>query len=285
MILSFHPCLIADHQVILGPRDLEPRDVDFIHRAEAILLPQTCPEPLYRACEASGAHIFPNYALRFAYPGKVGQTRLFRASDLPHPETRIWPSTAALRADFREKGSFPHAPPFLVKTDMDHEGEGIRIVRNARGLEAAQEFLERGGKDQTRQFLTQEIVATDGNVLRTVMIGKKVWTYWKRPAHPEELVTTVSRGGWIDFVWRRDLQEKGRQTAERLYRELGLNLAAVDLVFSFLETDPEPRILEINYAFGRRGLGGSPAFYRLLFGAVCAWLEENGLDPGAITLV
>jgi ribosomal protein S6--L-glutamate ligase len=285
MILSFHPCLVADHQIILGPRRLERRDIDLMRRAEAILLPQTCPEPLYRACKASGARLFPNYAWRFAYPGKVGQTRFFRLHDLPHPDTHIWPSAEALRLEFRETAAFPHALPFLVKTDTDHEGEGIRIVRNAKNLEAALAFVERGGRDGARGFLTQEIVATGGNVLRAVNVGRKVWTYWKRPSRPGELLTTVSRGAWIDFDWRPRLQEKARQTAERLFREFGLNLAAVDLVFALPETDPEPRILEINYAFGRRGLGGSPAFYRFLFEAACAWLEENGMDPGAITLV
>lgn len=285
MILSFHPCLVTDRQVILGSRGLEPRDIELMRRAEAILLPQTCPEALYRASAASGALLFPNYAWRFAYPGKVGQTRLFRLHDLAHPETRIWPSAEALRLEFRETAAFPHALPFLVKTDADHEGEGIRIVRSAEDLNAALDFLEQGCRDSGRGFLTQEIVATEGNVLRAVIMGGEVWTYWKRSSRPGELLTTVSRGASIDVSWRPDLQSRARRAADRLHRELGLNLAAVDFAFPLPEEDPKPRILEINYAFGRRGLGGSPAFYRLLFEAARAWLEENGLDSGAITLV
>jgi ribosomal protein S6--L-glutamate ligase len=63
-----------------------------------------------------------------------------------------------------------------------------------------------------------------------------------------------------------------------------MNLAAVDIVFPMSHPDPKPHVLEINYSFGRRGLGGSEVFYGLLFEAVQEWLLENGLDPGEVTL-
>jgi ribosomal protein S6--L-glutamate ligase len=59
----------------------------------------------------------------------------------------------------------------------------------------------------------------------------------------------------------------------------------VDIVFSLTQADPEPMILEINYYFGRRGLGGSLKYYRLLFKTIQTWLKQKGFDAGAITLV
>ena len=64
----------------------------------------------------------------------------------------------------------------------------------------------------------------------------------------------------------------------------GINLAAVDFIFSFSEKDPEPLFLEINYYFGRRGIGGSERYYQLLYEAVRGWLAEAGLDPDAVRL-
>jgi len=43
--------------------------------------------------------------------------------------------------------------------------------------------------------------------------------------------------------------------------------------------------LEINYYFGRRGLGGTINYYRLLYKAVQDWLEEAGFDPESASLV
>jgi ribosomal protein S6--L-glutamate ligase len=38
--------------------------------------------------------------------------------------------------------------------------------------------------------------------------------------------------------------------------------------------DPVPMLLEINYFFGRKGLGGSKAYYKLLHEEIQAWLAE-----------
>ncbi|MBW1888483.1 MAG: hypothetical protein JRI52_09070, partial [Deltaproteobacteria bacterium] len=72
---------------------------------------------------------------------------------------------------------------------------------------------------------------------------------------------------------------------QKLSRATCINLAAIDFVFPFDRPDPYPLFLEINYYFGRRGLGGSLNYYRLLFEAVQEWLKENGLDPESVELV
>ncbi len=283
MILSFHPCITADQQVILGSRSPGLKDAALAARAEAVVLPQTCGEALYRICREAGAPCFPAYDLRFAYPGKAGQAGLFSERGLPHPRTLVWASADALRESIRGSGSPPHHLPFLVKTDTDHEGRGIRLIHGPEDLDRALKDLSR--RKPAEAVLTQDLIPAGGNVLRAVILGQTVRTYWKRASGPEALVSTVARGARIDEVWRGDLQERGRRMAAEIREALGIDLAAVDMVFDMACPDPEPLILEINYVFGRRGLGGSEAFYRLLFEAVCAWLEQRGLDSSRVGLV
>ena len=64
-----------------------------------------------------------------------------------------------------------------------------------------------------------------------------------------------------------------------------IDLAAMDFVFSMAEPDPQPLILEINYFFGRRGLGGSLKYYRMLHKAIRQRLGEHGIDPKPVKLV
>lgn len=285
MILSFHPCITADHQIILGSRSPNRSDAVMAAQANAVLLPQTCSESLYRLCRETGTPCFPSYDLRFAWSGKSGQARLFRRHGLPHPETWIWPSVDALLQEIQTSNSLPHKAPFLLKTDNDHEGWGVRWIPDFKKLKSELDKLKQRKGREGEPLLTQALVSTGGNVLRAVILGHRVYTYWKRASGSNAFPTTVGRGAKIDASWRKNLQERGQALAMEIHRDLGINLAALDLVFDMTSPCPSPLLLEINYAFGRRGLGGSEAYYRLLFDAVCEWLEENGHDPARIGLV
>jgi ribosomal protein S6--L-glutamate ligase len=60
--------------------------------------------------------------------------------------------------------------------------------------------------------------------------------------------------------------------------ETRINLAGFDLLFP--ENDPQagPLFLEINYFFGRQGLGGSLEYYDLFEEGVTTWLSGLGLS-------
>jgi ribosomal protein S6--L-glutamate ligase len=282
MILSFHPCFAADAQVILADRKLSSEDRRLIRGADAILLPQTCSLDLYRACADSKAHIFPDYGLRFNYPGKVGQSHLFEKLGIPHPATKRWPSVKKFRDALKGENGPPHEIPFVFKTDKSHEGEGVLLVTDMQSLEAALVRLEKIGPGR---FISQELIPCQGNVLRAVVLHKKIITYWKRPGKPDEVVTTVSHGARVDKKWEPELQEKGMAQAGWICEKTGINLAAFDFVFSPDYPGPLPFILEINYYFGRKGLGGSLRYYRLLLKAIREWLKEKGFDAKTVKLV
>lgn len=285
MILSFHPCFSADRHILLADRPLSARDRSAIDRAEAILLPQEARYSLFEACRDSGKAVFPNYEKRFAYPGKRGQASLFARYGFPHPRTLSWKGTKELRERLSRTGVLPHPFPFLLKEDLSHEGAGVHWIPDPEALERTLATLGGRGANEDTDLLTQDFVPCGGDVLRTVILGRRVLSYWKRSAPSMDPITTIGLGAAIDAAWRPDLQGQGREEAARFRRETGVDLAALDWVFSREEAVPAPLLLEINYYFGRRGLGGSLRYYRLLHGAIREWLVERGLDPGRVTLV
>ncbi len=282
MILSFHPCIDADRQIILGDRGLSSEDLSLIRQAGAIVLPQSCSHEIYRACRTSSAYLFPDYEARFAYPGKVGQSRLFSEAGFSHPETLIWNTVEEFQRACN--GSYPHEMPFLLKADRGHEAAGVYIIEDTSTLEEALKNLRDMERSGSKSFISQELIPTAGNVLRVVILGGRAVSYWKRPQNPDQIITSLGKGAKIDRDWRIDLQEKGIIQARGLSAFTGINLAAVDFIFPSNLPGPDPLFLEINYYFGRRGLGGSFRYYSLLFEAVRDWLSGKGLDPEAIRL-
>jgi ribosomal protein S6--L-glutamate ligase len=283
MILSFHPCFLGDTLIILGDGTLDGHDVGHIEAAEIILLPQYCTPELYRACKRSSAQIFPNYDARFKYPGKIGQNLLFKNYGCPHPKTFQWASVKAFKEAYEGEKKFSHRMPFLIKGDQAHEAEGIYTITDRKALHRALENLARLEASGFPGFISQELIRAEGNVLRAAIVGSKIITYWKRARETGQMIVTVSRGAEIDRAWRPEFQTKGKREAERVAAATGINLAAIDFIFDFGSPDPEPLFLEINYVFGRRGLGGSIKFYRLLAEAVQEWLVEKGFDPRSVT--
>jgi len=282
MILSFHPCFVADAQIILADRKLSGEDRRLIQAADAIILPQACSLPLYKACVNSKAHVFPDNALRFKYPGKVGQSSLFEKLKIPHPVTKRWPSVRQFRDYLKAENGPPQEMPFFLKEDKSHEGDGVFFVSDKTSLEAALMRLEKIGPDG---FISQELIPSGGNALRAVVLNKRIITYWKKADPSHGFIATVSHGSRMDEMWEPALQERGRAQAEWICEKTGINLAAFDFVFNLDHRCPKPFILEINYYFGRRGLGGSLRYYRLLLKAIKEWLKEKGFDAKTVKLV
>jgi ribosomal protein S6--L-glutamate ligase len=283
-ILSFHPCFAAKDQIILGSRKLTPRDHRLIKKAEAIILPQSCSQDLYQACKASSAELFPNYDMRFKYQGKMGQSALFKELQLPHPDTIPWVSVHQFRRAIHQEG-LSYDYPFLLKGNEGHEGEEVFLITDPNALESNLKVLHEWEKTGQSGFVSQALIASGGNVLRAVLLENRIITYWKRPALQGSLTTTISRNAFVDKDWREDLQEKGRVQTEILSQRTGINVAAIDYVFHMKDPEPQPLILEVNYYFGRRGLGGSLNYYGLLFEALQEWLQKKGFDPTLVRLV
>ncbi|MFZ1198929.1 MAG: hypothetical protein WAO07_02080, partial [Desulfobacterales bacterium] len=76
-----------------------------------------------------------------------------------------------------------------------------------------------------------------------------------------------------------DLQAAAVAAVRKFCRFTRIDLAGFDLLFSDGAASASPFFLEINYFFGRKGLGGSEAYYRLLAQAVDEWLRRSGVQP------
>jgi ribosomal protein S6--L-glutamate ligase len=86
--------------------------------------------------------------------------------------------------------------------------------------------------------------------------------------------TGISRGGRVDARSDPDLMMRAEATVLEFCSRTGINLAGIDLIFDAERLQADPFLLEINYFFGRTGLGGSQAYYRLLRREVGTWLRS-----------
>jgi len=276
MILSFHPNIVAHKNILCAGRLPNEDDRAAICEAEAVILSQGCSETLYRMCREHCPHVFPNYDARFDFPGKLGQASLFEKVGVPFPRTYPFGRVSAYRERKDQGGPLPF--PCVFKFDWGGEGDGVVLLKTAEALEEAikrAHGAERGGQ---KGFLLQAYVPCRGRSLRVVVMEDRLFNYWRRQGDESAFLTNVKAGATIDHESDPQLQEAGKGAVRDFCAKTGINLAGFDLLFPDHDKAPEPLFLEINYFFGRQGLGGSVKYYPLVDEAVGRWLEKLGLS-------
>lgn len=270
MILCYHPILKGDRKRICAGRELNDTDLHWMRRASAILLPQGCREDLYQAASRFCRRVFPNYQYRFRFPGKIGDIRLFRAFHFPHPKTWLFSNVSTCPAQFWRTITYP----VVLKSNYGGEGNLVFLVEEVADAErilAIYAGMERSG---LHGFLVQQWIPTDHRDLRVVIMGDRLYSYWRVQTGTEVFYHNLAKGAVIDQARDPELQAIGIRWVRELVRQTGINLAGLDLIFPFHDgkLSQTPLFLEINYYFGRKGLGGSEEYYRLLQDAVDEWL-------------
>lgn len=279
MILSFHPNIVAQRNILCAGRLPNEDDRAAISEAEAVIVPQGCSEALYRLSRKYCRHVFPNYDVRFDFPGKLGQARLFQKTKTPFPRTCAFENVAVYEEKHgRAAVGNPLGFPCVFKSDGGGEGEGVFLMETAEALEEVLARARRAEQSGRKGFLLQEHVASGNRSLRVAVIGKSFFSYWRVQQDPAKFVTSLTHGAVIDHEASPGLQEAGRKVVEAFCAKTGINLAGFDLIFSEEKKEPQPLFLEINYFFGRRGLGGSQDYYKLVDKAVGGWLDSLGLS-------
>lgn len=279
MILSFHPNIVAHKNILCAGRPPNDEDRAAISEAEAVILPQGCREALYRMCRKHCAHVFSNYDVRFDFPGKLGQARLFKKVGAPFPRTYSFETVSVYYDNFGKKAhKSPLHFPSVFKSNLGGEGEGIFLLKTPEDLERALERAQRTEKSGQKGFLLQEYISSGGRSLRVAVIGNEFFSYWRVQQDPSQFLTNLKAGAVIDHHTDPELQEAGTTVVKEFCSKTGINLAGLDLLISEDEKTHEPFLLEINYFFGRRGLGGSLNYYELVERAVTAWLSALGLS-------
>jgi ribosomal protein S6--L-glutamate ligase len=274
MIVSFHPLFEADQNIICAGRDPNASDLAAIKAADAVILSQGCRQTLYEMARNHCEHVFPDYDARFRYPGKIGQIQLFRDTDMPHPETKCFDAVATFRRDYGGRlERLPFQLPFVFKLDWGGEGDTVYLIRFYDTLRQVLQKTEIYEKSGQKGFLIQEYITNENKTLRVVKIGLQLISYWRILHTQNGFLANLSKGATIDFDSDQELQTNAMVTIKRFCEKSGINLAGFDVIFSSEKKDTPPLLLEINYFFGRKGLGGSEAYYRMLHEEIRIWLE------------
>ncbi|RZB30117.1 MAG: ribosomal protein S6--L-glutamate ligase [Desulfobacteraceae bacterium Eth-SRB1] len=275
MILSFHPCFVADKNIICAGRSPDADDLAAIKAADAVILPQGCYKSLYEMARGNCANVFPDYDAKFNYPGKIGQIKLFQKKAVAYPKTETFSSTETYFYHYGEfSGQFPFDLPFVFKFDWGGEGETVYLIKS---LEEFQSVLRKAAiYESTGQagFLLQKYIPSQNRTLRVVVIDRKLISYWRVQKSAEAFCSNLSKGAVIDFDSDPDLQEAAVTSVREFCGKTGINLAGFDIIFSSEAKIIKPLFLEINYFFGRKGLGGSEKYYELLIPEIRAWIKS-----------
>ncbi len=275
MIASFHPCFEADDNRICAGRLPDADDLALIQSADAVILPQGCSEALYRMARDHCGHVFPDYSARFGYPGKSGQARLFRKAETLHPETVAFDNLDVYGHYIQEHG-LPFSWPMVLKLDWGGEGNNVHLISNAEALERVLGHVRACETTGQKGFLLQEYIASGNRSLRVVVIHRYMTSYWRTHDQPGNFYASLAGGARIDKDSDPEIQALAVQAVRVFCDRTDINLAGFDLLFS--ETgSSSPLFLEINYFFGRQGLGGSEAYYSLLLAQIRQWLSDQGL--------
>ncbi len=278
MILSYHPCYEADINTLCAGRQPDKNDLSAIRAADAVILPQGCREALYHMARKNCPHVFPDYGARFQYPGKTGQARLFQALSAPHPRTWVFEDTTHFRrcgATVTDAGF-----PLVLKLDWGGEGYTVFLLNTKSDLMHALSRAAAYEQSGQRGFILQAFIPGSNRTLRVAVIGETQRAYWRIQDDPFVFGTSVANGAHIDPESDPDLRNKALTLALDFCRRARINLAGFDFIFDdggCARKDPRPLFLEINYFFGRTGLGGSTRFYAMLQAEIDRWLTDLGL--------
>lgn len=270
MIVSFHPIISGDVNRICAGRDPDGDDESLLRAADCVILPQGCGKKLYELARAYCPNVFPDYECRFRYPGKIGQIRLFRRLKIPHPRSLCFCSTE----EFHSFSGRPLAYPFVFKFNWGGQGETVFYVDTEACLRRLLEKAVRFESTGQAGFLLQEYVPAAGRTLRVAVIGSRLISYWRVSASPDGFYGNLASGGGVDRESDPDLQGIAAGAVRLFCDRTKIDLAGIDIIFSTIDPRSIPQFLEINYFFGREGLGGSENYYRILRAEVDGWLKR-----------
>lgn len=277
MIASLHPCIRKDINILCAGRSLTDREKKRLQKARAVILPQGVTAEVYRDCRRLVPRVFPNYDLRFGLEGKIGDALLFEYFQVPHPRTLAFSDRKSFQHSFPDPDLPPallSGYPLVLKGNGGGEGSLVFRIDSARDLGDRLDLLcHSSARDQG--FVLQEFIDHGGRDLRVVILYDQLFAYWRVQPDPSRFQTNQLQGGTIDPDGDPRLKKEALKAVERFCRRAGIQVAGLDILFNRSRDPGTPLFLEINYYFGRRGLGGSLRFYELLEQAADRWLSAG----------
>jgi len=236
-----------------------------VQGASGILMPKYFSPTRYRQILAINQNHFPNLLPRFSFRGKANQTRLFQEYNIPHPKTLIFKSPQNALDKMKNK-DLPLALPFVLKGNTGAGGSSVYPIRTTSEYRQGLKNLP-----PKESILVQEWVDNQGRDLRVVKVGQVLFSYFR--LSDGAFHNNLARGGKIDYESDPEEQELGKQLVDNVAQKTGIDIAGFDVMFP---KDHPPLIIEINFLFGTKGLGGYKGYQFMLYKAINKWIKGLG---------
>lgn len=168
----------------------------------------------------------------------------------------------------------------MFKFDRGGEGDNVYFISSPESFRAVLQKAVTFERTGQKGFILQGYIPSQNRSLRVVTIGGRLVSYWRVANATEPFQASLAKGAVLDHDSDPNLQKSAVASARRFCEKTGINLAGFDFLFSSEGSDVEPLFLEINYFFGRRGLGGYENYYTILTAEINRWLGSLGLSTG-----
>jgi ribosomal protein S6--L-glutamate ligase len=99
-------------------------------------------------------------------------------------------------------------------------------------------------------------------------MGNQIKSYFRIGG--ESFYNNVSKGAKIDYDLLPEKQKQGVDLALVLAKKARIDIAAFDIMFP--EGGGPPVVIEINFLFGRKGLGGLKGYEGMYRQAIDGWI-------------
>jgi ribosomal protein S6--L-glutamate ligase len=153
--------------------------------------------------------------------------------------------------------------PLVVKLLEGTQGKGIVLAETHKAAESLIDAF----RDLKANFLVQEFIKeAGGSDIRAFVVGEKVVAAMMRTAREGEFRSNLHRGGSASVV---KLTPKERSMAVRAARQMGLNVAGVDL----LRSNRGPVVMEVNSSPGLEGIESATG--KDVAGIIVEFIEKN----------
>ncbi len=242
---------------------LDEANAELIRNAAGVLMPKYFSPARHRQVAGLAGRYFPDLTARYSYRGKAQQIRLFEEYRLPHPRTLIFEHPQAVKRLFETQGRAMDFP-YVLKGNSGGGGAKVFCIPDQ---ETFRDRIEQLSADEP--VLIQERIDHGGMDLRVVLMGRVVRSYFR--VGGGDFYNNVSRGARIEADLYPEKQQQGQAMALDLARSAGIDLAGFDILFP---VDGDPLFLEINFLFGRKGLGGLKGYREMFHQAVQDWMDR-----------
>jgi ribosomal protein S6--L-glutamate ligase len=270
--VSFYPQVPMEENLpVFQPLDA-PEVRELLSKAAGVVVPRYILPPRYEAIARLAGRCFPSLRPKHVYGGKSRQIELFRKLGIRHPESLLFGNSSELLSHFTLHG-VPWEYPVVLKGDLGGGGSGVFPIYEPDDLSRQIRKIP-----PQQRVLLQRWVEHGGRDLRVVTYGPDIAVSYFRVGDGQ-FYNNVCRGGRMDHNGWPEQQAKGIEASRALCRRAKIDIAGFDLMFP---DEGEPVFVEINFNFGRKGLGGVAGHRKYELEAIMKWRERilRELDTG-----